>query len=121
VAVEVDETWGDDEPADVDCRAVETVADRRDRVTVDPHVAHTVEPGLRIDDPTTSQHRVVRHEPTPSGRAPRHRPSTYVASGRAGTVAGAQFAEDDVDHPGQDWARLGARDPELLAHPEPRL
>ena len=67
VAVEVDEAGGDDEPADVDGRrAVETVADRRDRVTVDPHVAHAVEPGLGIDDPATGQHQVVRHEPTSS-------------------------------------------------------
>jgi hypothetical protein len=77
VAVEVDEARGDNEPADVDGRrAVETVPDRRDRVTVDPHVAHTVEPGLRIDDPPTNQHQVVRHEPTPSDRTPAARPST---------------------------------------------
>ncbi len=76
--MEVDEARGDDEPADVDrLRAVETVADRRDRVTVDPHIADAVEPGLRIDHPTTSQHQVVRHQLTPSDRTTRRGPSTY--------------------------------------------
>jgi hypothetical protein len=75
VAVEVDEARGDDEPADVDGpRAVEPVPDRRDRATVDPHVTHAIEPGLRIDDPTTGQHQVVRHEPTSSDRTPRRGP-----------------------------------------------
>ena len=72
MAVEVDEARGDDEPADVDGRrAIETVPDRRHRITVDPHVAHAVEPGLRIDDPTANQHEVVRHEPTSSDRSSR--------------------------------------------------
>jgi hypothetical protein len=75
VAVEVDEARGDNEPTDVDGRpAVETVPDPRDRITVNPHVAHAVEPGLRIDDPTTGQHQVVRHEPTSSDRTPRRGP-----------------------------------------------
>ena len=75
MAVEVDEARRDDEPADVDGRrAFETVPDRRDRLTVDPHVAHAVEPGLGIDDPTTGQHQVVRHEPTSSDRTPRRGP-----------------------------------------------
>jgi hypothetical protein len=65
VAVEVDEPGRDHEPADVDTGcAVEVFADRADRATVDPHVAHAVEPGLRVDDSTTGQHQVVRHEPS---------------------------------------------------------
>ena len=56
----------DDEPGDVDCRrAVETVADGRHGSAVDAHVAHTVETGLRIDDSTTGQHQVVRHQQPP--------------------------------------------------------
>ena len=63
--LKVDEARGDDEPADVDGRrAVEALPDRRDRATVDPYVAHAVEPGLRIDYPTTGQHHVVHHEPS---------------------------------------------------------
>jgi hypothetical protein len=63
--VEVDETRGDDEPADIDSRrAFETVTDRRDRPAVDAHIAHTVEARIRIDDPATSEDEVVRHGPT---------------------------------------------------------
>jgi hypothetical protein len=71
VAVEVDEAGNDDEPAHVDGRlALETVPDRRNRISIDPHVAHAVLPGLGVDDPTTGQHQVVRHEPTSSDRTP---------------------------------------------------
>jgi hypothetical protein len=67
VAVEVDEARGDDEPADVDGRrAVEAVTDRCDRVAVDAHVAHPVEPPLRIDHAATGEHHLVRHSPTSS-------------------------------------------------------
>ncbi len=51
-------------PLDVDGRgALQIVADRGDRTTVDPDIAHAVESGLRIDDATSSQHQVVGHEP----------------------------------------------------------
>ena len=52
-------------PPDIDGRrAPETVSDRGDRVTIDPDVAHAVEPGLGIHDPTTEQHQVVGHRVT---------------------------------------------------------
>ncbi len=61
VAVQVDEPGSDDLSTDLDDRVtVQWFArDGRNLPAGDAHVAHVVDPTLRVDHPATSQHHVV--------------------------------------------------------------